>query len=45
LSYVHDVIDLDSNLAYQLAIVFSSNMINDLARFVSSPQNDAIAAS
>jgi hypothetical protein len=33
------VVDLDGSLACQLAAAFSSDMINDLARVVSSPQN------
>jgi hypothetical protein len=37
--------DLGGTLAYQLATAFSSDMINDLARVVSSPLNKAIAAS
>jgi hypothetical protein len=41
----HDVIDLSDSHAYQLAIAFSSDMMNDLARVVSSPPNEAIAAS
>jgi hypothetical protein len=41
----HDVIDLGGSLAYQLAAVFLSDMINDLVRVVSSPPNEAIAAS
>jgi hypothetical protein len=41
----HDVMDLGGTLAYQLATAFSSDMINDLARVVSSPLNKAIAAS
>jgi hypothetical protein len=45
LSCAHDVIDLSGNLAYQLAIAFSSVMINDLVRVISSPPNEAIAAS
>jgi hypothetical protein len=45
LSYAHDVMDLGGSLANQLAAVFSSDMINDLVRVVSSPPNEAIAAS
>jgi hypothetical protein len=45
LSCVHDVIDLNGSLAYQLAYAFLSDMMNDLARVVSSPPNEAIAAS
>jgi hypothetical protein len=36
--------DLGGSLAYQLAVAFYSDMINDLARVVSSPPNEAIAA-
>jgi hypothetical protein len=36
--------DLGGNLAYQLADAFSSDMMNDLVRVVSSPPNEAIAA-
>jgi hypothetical protein len=39
------VMDLLGSLAYQLATAFSSDMINDLATVVSSPPNEAIAAS
>jgi hypothetical protein len=45
LSYAHDVIDLGGSHAYQLATALSSDMINDLAMVVSSPPNEAIAAS
>jgi hypothetical protein len=45
LSNAHDVMDLSGSLAYQLAAMFSSDMINDLARVVLSPPNEAIAAS
>jgi hypothetical protein len=41
----HDVIDLSYNLAYLLAIAFSSDMMNDLVRVVLSPPAEAIAAS
>jgi hypothetical protein len=37
--------DLGDSLAYQLAAAFLSDMINDLARVVLSPLNEAIAAS
>jgi hypothetical protein len=37
--------DLGGNLAYQLAAAFSSDMINNLVRVVSSPLNEATAAS
>jgi hypothetical protein len=37
--------DLGGSLANQLAAVFSSDMINDLVRVVSSLLNEAIAAS
>jgi hypothetical protein len=45
LSCTHDVIDLNGSLAYQLAAVFSCDMMNNLARVVSSSPNEAIAAS
>jgi hypothetical protein len=45
LSCAHGVIDLGGSHAYQLAAVFSSDMMNDLVRVVSSPLNEAIAAS
>jgi hypothetical protein len=41
----HDVMDFRGNLVYQLAAVFSTHMINDLARVVSSPPNEATSAS
>jgi hypothetical protein len=41
----NDVMDLRGNLAYQLATAFSSDVINVLVRIVSSPPNEAIAAS
>jgi hypothetical protein len=44
-NYAHDVIDLKGSLAYQLAAAFSSDMMMDLARVVSTPPNDAITAS
>jgi hypothetical protein len=37
--------DLDDSLAYQLAAAFSRDMMNDLVRVVSSPPDEAIAAS
>jgi hypothetical protein len=37
--------DLGSSLAYQLAAAFSRDMMNDLARVVSSPPDKAIATS
>jgi hypothetical protein len=37
--------DLGGSLAYQFVVVFSSDMINDLARVASSPPNEAIVAS
>jgi hypothetical protein len=37
--------DLGGNLTYQLVATFSSDMINDLARVISSPLNEASAAS
>jgi hypothetical protein len=39
------VMDLGGSLANQLTAVFSSDMMNDLARVVSSPPNEAIVAS
>jgi hypothetical protein len=45
LSYALDVMDLGGNLVYQFATAFSSDMMNDLVRVVSSPPNEAIAAS
>jgi hypothetical protein len=45
LSCAHDVIDLGDSLAFQLAATLSSDVINDLARVISSPPNEAIAAS
>jgi hypothetical protein len=45
LSCAHDVIDLGDSLAYQLVAALSSDMMNDLARLVLSPPNEAIAAS
>jgi hypothetical protein len=41
----HDVIDLGRSIAFQLGVAFSSDVINDLARVISSPPNEAIAAS
>jgi hypothetical protein len=40
-----DVMDLGCSLAYQLAAAFLSDIVNDLARVVSSPLDEAIAAS
>jgi hypothetical protein len=37
--------DLGCNLAYQVAVAFSSDMMNDLVRVVSSPPTEAIEAS
>jgi hypothetical protein len=37
--------DLGGNLAYELATAFSRDMINNLARVISSPTDEAIAAS
>jgi hypothetical protein len=37
--------NLDGSLAYQFAATFSRNMMNDLAMVVSSPSDEAIAAS
>jgi hypothetical protein len=45
LSYAHDAMDLSGSLAYQLAAIFSSDVMNDLVRVVLSPPNKAIAAS
>jgi hypothetical protein len=39
------VMYLSGSLAYQLAAAFSRDMINDIARVVSSPLHEAIAAS
>jgi hypothetical protein len=39
------VIDLRDSLTYQLASTFSSDMMKDFARVVSSPLTDAITAS
>jgi hypothetical protein len=39
------VIDHEGSLAYKLAAAFSSHMMKDFARVVSSPPNDAITAS
>jgi hypothetical protein len=44
-NYAHDVIDLEGSLAYQLAAAFLSDMMKHLVRVVSSPPNEAIAAS
>jgi hypothetical protein len=38
------VIDLGCNLAYQFAIVPSSDIMNDLVRVVSLPPDEAIVA-
>jgi hypothetical protein len=45
LSYAHDVMDLGGSLTYQLAAAFSSDMMNDLVRVVSSPHDESITAS
>jgi hypothetical protein len=45
LTDAHDVVDLGGSLAYQLVAAFSCDMISDLTRVVSSPPNEAIAAS
>jgi hypothetical protein len=37
--------DLGGSLTYQLAATFSRDMMNNLARVVSSPLDEAIAAS
>jgi hypothetical protein len=45
LSYAHDAMDIGSSLSYQLATAFSRDMMNDSARVISSPPDEAIAAS
>jgi hypothetical protein len=45
LSCAHDVMDLGGNLVYQLVVAFSRDMMNDLARVVTSPLDEAIATS
>jgi hypothetical protein len=40
-----DAMDLDGSLAYQLVAAFSRDMMNDLARVVSSPPDETIMAS
>jgi hypothetical protein len=45
LSCAHDAMDLGGSLAYQLAAAFMRDMMNDLARVVSSPPDKAIVAS
>jgi hypothetical protein len=45
LSCVHDAIDLSGNLAYQLVAAFLRDMMNDLARVISPPSDEAITAS
>jgi hypothetical protein len=45
LSYAQDALYLGGNLAYQLAAAFSRDMMNDLARVVSSPPDKAIMTS
>jgi hypothetical protein len=44
LSSAHDVMDLGASLIYQAA-TFSRDMMNDLARVVSSPPDEAIVVS
>jgi hypothetical protein len=44
-SCAHDMIDLGGSLAYQFIAAFSSDIMNDFARVVSSLPNEAIAAS
>jgi hypothetical protein len=44
-SCAHDVMDLGCNLAYQLAVVCSSDIMNDLERVASSPPDEAIMTS
>jgi hypothetical protein len=45
LSSAHDVMDLGGSLAYQLAAPLSRDIMNDLARVVVSPLDEAIAVS
>jgi hypothetical protein len=45
LIYAHDAMDLGINLAYQLVVAFLRDMMNDLVRVISSPLDEAIAAS
>jgi hypothetical protein len=45
LSCARDMIDLSGSLAYQLAVAFLSDIMNDLTRVVLSPLIEAIAAS
>jgi hypothetical protein len=45
LSSAHDVMDLGGSLAYQLAALLSRDIMNDLARVVVSPLDEAIAIS
>jgi hypothetical protein len=42
---VQDAMDLGGSLAYQLATAFLRDMMNDLVSIVSSPPDEAIAAS
>jgi hypothetical protein len=44
-NWPQDVIDLDYNRAYQFIVALSSDMVNNLVRVVSSPPDEAIAAS
>jgi hypothetical protein len=43
--WYQDVIDVGSNIAYQFAATPSIDMINDLARVVSLPPDEAITTS
>jgi hypothetical protein len=45
LSCAHDAMHLSGSLAYQMTAAFSRDMMNDLARVVSSPLDEAIMAS
>jgi hypothetical protein len=45
LSYAQDAMDLGGSLTYQLVVAFLRDMMNDLARVVSSPLDEAITAS
>jgi hypothetical protein len=45
LSIAYDAMDLGGSLAYQLAVAFLRDMVNDLSRVVSSLPDEAIAAS
>jgi hypothetical protein len=45
LGCAHDAMDLGDSLTYQLAVAFSRDIMNDLARVVSSPPDEAITTS